>query len=57
MGRPTNRERRVRTVQKNNTGTYTVSIPIAMMRSLGWARGQRVVMSRRGEKITIEPQN
>jgi hypothetical protein len=43
-----------RFLQKNNTGTYTVSIPINMIRDLRWQQGQRVRIRREGKKIIIE---
>jgi bifunctional DNA-binding transcriptional regulator/antitoxin component of YhaV-PrlF toxin-antitoxin module len=48
------KKRKVRTLQQNNTGTMTVSIPVEMVRELGWSRGQRVVVNRQGDRLVIE---
>lgn len=42
-----------RVLQKNNTGTYTVSVPIELVRQLKWQDGQRVVFEKRGKTIII----
>ena len=54
MGRRVLKKRKIRTLQRNNTGTVTVSLPVEMIRELGWQRGQRVIVNRRGNKIVIE---
>ena len=54
MGRNKLSERRFRRLQRNNTGTTTVSLPIEMIRKLGWKQGTRVSVSRRGKKLVIE---
>ena len=43
-----------RIIQKNNTGTYTVSIPIDMMDDLKWRQGQRVLVKRKGKTIYVK---
>jgi len=43
-----------RIIQKNNTGTYTVSIPIDMIDDLKWRQGQRVLVKRKGKVIHIK---
>ncbi len=48
------RKRKIRTLQQNNTGTVTVSLPVEMIRDLGWMQGQKVLVQRKGSKITIE---
>jgi len=44
---------KIRNIQKSH-GTYTVSIPIDLMRELGWQERQRVVIERSTKgKLTI----
>ncbi len=42
-----------RVLQKNNTGTYTVSIPIELVRMLKWQDGQKLSLEKRGKTIVI----
>jgi hypothetical protein len=54
MGRRKVGEEKVRSIQKSN-GSYMVSIPIELMRQLGWRERQRVVIRPSGRgKLTIE---
>ena len=46
-------EQSVRTLQKNNTGTYTVSVPLELIRQLKWQAGQKVTLEKRGKTIVI----
>lgn len=43
-----------RRLQKNNTGTYTISLPINVVRSLRWQQGQRLRIVWRGNQIVLE---
>lgn len=43
-----------RVVQKNNTGTYWVSIPLDMVRDLKLKQGQRVIFGQKGKTLTIK---
>ncbi|VAW27758.1 hypothetical protein MNBD_BACTEROID07-1677 [hydrothermal vent metagenome] len=43
-----------RVIQKNNTGTYTISVPVDMIRNLRWKQGQRVVVENKGKTIIIK---
>jgi len=43
----------VRVLQKNNTGTYTVSLPVELIRALKWQEGQKVNIEKRGKNIII----
>jgi len=45
--------RNVRNIQKNQR-TYYVTLPVEMVRDLGWRERQKVVVKRRGKKLTIE---
>jgi antitoxin component of MazEF toxin-antitoxin module len=42
-----------RTLQKNNTGTYSVTVPIELVRQLKWQTGQKLVLEKRGKTIVI----
>lgn len=42
-----------RQLQKNNTGSYTVSVPINIIRALRWQQGQRVRITRRGNQVIL----
>jgi phosphate uptake regulator len=54
MGTRSVGEQRVRTLQKTNTGTYTVSLPIQLVRDLRWQDGQKVIIRRSGKKLIVE---
>ena len=43
-----------RTITQNNTGTYAVTLPVSITRELGWRKGQKVTLKRRGNKVIIE---
>jgi len=53
MRQRVSRKRKLRTLQVNNTGTVTVSLPVEIVRQLGWERGQKVIVERRGNKLSI----
>jgi bifunctional DNA-binding transcriptional regulator/antitoxin component of YhaV-PrlF toxin-antitoxin module len=54
VGRRKIGQEKIRNIQKSN-GSYLVSIPIELMRELGWAERQRVVITRSGRgKLVIE---
>lgn len=42
----------IRNIQKSH-GTYLVSIPIEVMRELGWHERQRVSVELSGKKLTV----
>lgn len=53
MGRRKVGDEKIRSIQKSN-GSYLVSIPIELMRTLGWRERQRVVITRSGQgKLVI----
>ncbi len=47
-------EQSTRTITQNSSGTYAVTLPIGDVRRLGWRKGQKIVVKRRGKKIIIE---
>lgn len=52
MGRRKVGQEKIRSIQKSG-GLYTVSIPIELMRELGWRERQRVTVTKSGKKLTI----
>jgi bifunctional DNA-binding transcriptional regulator/antitoxin component of YhaV-PrlF toxin-antitoxin module len=55
MARRTLEDRNVRKVTKTGGGkSYSVTIPIEIMRKLGWRERQKVVVKQQGKKIVIE---
>lgn len=42
----------IRTIQQSK-GTYVVSMPIRIIRLLGWKQRQKVVVRKRGEGVEI----
>jgi bifunctional DNA-binding transcriptional regulator/antitoxin component of YhaV-PrlF toxin-antitoxin module len=55
MGNVPLHSRLVRRLTKNSNGTVSVSIPIEHAVELGWAKGQKVMVERRGKKVVIKP--
>jgi antitoxin component of MazEF toxin-antitoxin module len=54
MGRRKVGQEKIRNIQKSN-GSYMVSLPIELMRELGWRERQKVVVTRSGRgKIVIQ---
>jgi hypothetical protein len=47
-------EQNIRNITQNKTGTYQISLPIALVRELKWQQGQKVLVSRRGTTLLIE---
>ena len=54
MGRRIIEERNIRNITRNNSGTYSISLPIEFIRSLGWRERQKVIVRRRGKQLIIE---
>jgi len=53
MARRKLEDREVRKLLKNSGGTMLVSLPIEVVHELGWRSGQKVVVKKRGEGISI----
>jgi len=47
-------EQNTRNLTENSTGTYSISIPISLIRDLRWQRGQKLIVKRQGKKLVIE---
>ena len=43
-----------RTLMQNTNGSYMVSLPIEVVRALGWREGQKLTVRKTASKITIE---
>ena len=44
---------RVRKITVTGRGTYSMTLPKAMVRNLKWRKGQRVVVERKGNTLVI----
>lgn len=48
-------ERNIRKITKIAGGSsYAITLPIEMVRELGWRERQKVVVSKQGEKLIVE---
>ena len=54
MGRRSLNENNIRKLNKTKSGTVLVSLPIEFVRKLKWKDKQKVVIKKRGSKLTIE---
>jgi len=50
-------EQQVRNLTVNRTGTYSISLPIELVRALKWQQGQKLIVSKRGKNLVIEDWN
>ena len=53
MARKKLEERSIRKLLRNTGGTMLVSLPIEIVRELKWRDGQKVVIKKRGQGISI----
>lgn len=53
MGTKKAGEQNKRVITQNSTGTYSVSLPIELVKQLHWQRRQKVVIKRQGSKLVI----
>jgi len=54
MGDKKSTEKNIRKITKVGGTSYAITIPIEMMRELGWRERQRVVVEKKGDRITIK---
>lgn len=54
MGARKQYELSTRNITQNSSGTYSVTLPISVMRNLGWRKGQKVTVRQAGKKLVIE---
>ena len=52
MGRRKIEERAIRTIQRSK-GTYSISLPIEVVRALKWRERQKVVVTKHGRGMRI----
>ena len=50
-------EQQVRNLTVNRTGTYSISLPIELVRALKWQQSQKLIVSKRGKTLVIEDWN
>lgn len=55
MGNTRIDQRELRRITQNSSGTSSVTIPLEYVRALGWRKGQKVKLSRRGRQLIIRP--
>lgn len=53
MGRRIFEESHIRNLTKTGAGSYTVTLPVHLVRQLKWREGQQVVVRARGEGFTV----
>jgi len=53
MGTTKASEQAVRFISQNNSGTYSVTLPIGLVRELRWQKNQRVTIKKQGKKLII----
>jgi bifunctional DNA-binding transcriptional regulator/antitoxin component of YhaV-PrlF toxin-antitoxin module len=54
MARPKTASEPIRKLTKTGGSSYYVTIPLDYIREFGWREGQKLVVKKRGSKITIE---
>ncbi len=54
MGDRKRGQEQIRNLTQNRTGTYSISLPIELIRQLSWRSGQKLVVKRSGKKLIIE---
>jgi bifunctional DNA-binding transcriptional regulator/antitoxin component of YhaV-PrlF toxin-antitoxin module len=47
-------EQQIRNITTNSSGTYQISIPKQLVAELRWRSGQKVVVTKMGDKLLIE---
>jgi len=43
-----------RVLSQNNSGSYQVTIPVGLVRTMGWRKGQKVVIKKQADVLIIE---
>jgi hypothetical protein len=54
MGTRKSGEQNVRNLTKNASGTYSISVPIELVRQLNWQVGQQVIVTKQGSKLVVQ---
>ncbi|MDZ7786191.1 MAG: AbrB/MazE/SpoVT family DNA-binding domain-containing protein [Candidatus Saccharibacteria bacterium] len=50
-------EQHIRSLTQNKTGTYQVSLPIRVIREMGWRERQKLTVTRQGKKLIVQDWN
>lgn len=43
-----------RVLSQNNSGSYQVTLPVELVRALGWQKGQKIVVKKQVDQLVIE---
>lgn len=54
MARPENDQASIRSLSLVGAKSFAVSLPIEIIRQLGWHKSQKLIVRRMGEKVVIE---
>lgn len=54
MARPEQDQTGIRTLNMVGSKTYAVSLPIDVVKVLGWQKGTKLIVRRQGDKLLIE---
>ena len=54
MARPENDQTSIRSLSLVGAKSFAVSLPIEIVRQLGWTKGVKLVVRRMGTKVVIE---
>jgi len=54
MARRELQDRNIRKIARSGNGTAYVTIPVELLRELGWRERQKVVVKRSGKRLIIE---
>ncbi len=54
MGNTKINQRQIRQLTRNSSGTSSVTIPMEHTNALGWRKGQRLLVQRRGRQLIIK---
>ena len=47
-------EQQIRNITQNSSGSYQISIPKQLVSELAWRQGQKVTVTRVGDRLMIE---
>lgn len=47
-------QQQTRVITQNSSGTYAITLPLQVARELHWRKGQKVTVTRRGNKLIVE---
>ncbi len=53
MGARKSSQQNVRNITQNSSGTYSISLPKALVKQLRWQKNQQVTVKKAGEQLII----